>query len=165
MTWFLLDHINPEPWEAPEGSIVRPKGKKWYVQFHKTARSRTYQEAIADEFRKRYPEVEPVTVPCAISFYFWRTLDASRARHVDATNLQKATEDALQGLLYQNDVLVVHVQSWIMEQGPDVDSRILVQLDFLTEPPAWVNSIAGQLRATKPKTDPNLRDITPDDYF
>lgn len=166
MTWFLLDGINPEPWEAPEGAVVRPKGKKPFVQFHKTARSRAYQTAIQDEFKRQYPDVEPFDFECSVTFFFWRTLDAPRARKVDATNLQKSTEDALQGLLYVNDVLVTHVESFIMAQEPDADSKIIIWINPVSSPPIHIDSIVDQLLiAQKSKPDQNLRTLSPEEVF
>jgi hypothetical protein len=70
-----------------------------------------------------------------LELYFWRQVntydDDGRRRvggYADATNLQKATEDALEGRLYANDRQVVQVRSTVVGQGAAVEPRILIGL-------------------------------------
>jgi Holliday junction resolvase RusA-like endonuclease len=132
--WFLIEGINPEPWEAPQASVGRRKGGT-FVQFHITETMRSYKEALQTNFRRLHPNAPPPRdTPCEVRFFFWRLLVVEeRTEHgkvrghvADATNLQKATEDAFQGLLYTNDRLVVDVRSRIMEQGSETLPQILV---------------------------------------
>lgn len=73
--------------------------------------------------------------------YFWRnraeytTPQARKHRkhEADLTNLQKATEDALQGILFENDRDVAMVQAEVREQGPDVVPCVVVGIDSYIE--------------------------------
>jgi hypothetical protein len=92
---------------------------------------RAFQDAVRDE-------MEGVTMmppgEYHLQFYFWRQLaryldmdDKRRQRHhADATNLQKGLEDALQGVLIDNDRNVRSIGSKIMAQGPEVEPRIVI---------------------------------------
>lgn len=172
--WYLIEGINPEPWEAPQGSIGRAKGSgKQYVQMHKTSTQRTYQEAVSDYMKKQNPEMTLDNV--ALEFFFWRDLpetlvisekkDRKTRGHIaDATNLQKSTEDALQGILFKNDNQVVQVRSVIMEQGRDVYPRILIHL---FEPKVELDAIlrADELRQDIPEQITNERDFDVEETF
>jgi Holliday junction resolvase RusA-like endonuclease len=138
--WFLLEGINPEPWTASEGSIGR-KGGKLFVMYHKQMQLRVYQEAIQETFKEKYPAVEPSPAGqrIALEFYFWRELPVYegtrgnvRKHEADVTNLQKALEDALQGILFHNDRDVKVIKSYIVEQEFDTSPKILI---CLTEVP------------------------------
>lgn len=167
--YYVLPGINPQPWEASEGSVQHSKrnGKK-YIQMHKTPQLRAYQEAIKEEFPKRYPDLTPYHDPCELQFFFWRDLAAGqkasgrnvRAHVADATNLQKSTEDALQGILYKNDSQIIHVESWIIQQQPDTWPRILIALRTDPVMPDWPQIMADSL-APMPGTGPdqNLRTL------
>jgi hypothetical protein len=71
-----------------------------------------------------------------VKFWFWRRRDeyktpqarTHRKHEADATNLQKATEDALQGILYKNDKDNRHVESFVVEQGPNVEPMIAIAI-------------------------------------
>lgn len=81
----------------------------------------------------------------ALTFLFWRNLatyeipsprDTSKGvtqtkHEVDVTNMQKATEDALQGVLFKNDNSTREVHSYLIEQGPEVRGRIVIGIEPL----------------------------------
>lgn len=136
--WYSLD-INPEPWVVGNIGVSRRDGKlgAWMGANQQLA---TYQEAVREvvkysDFRKREGDL-------SVTFYFWRRQDdyelGSGKRHrkhvADATNMQKATEDALQGILFDNDRSNRHVQSYVMEQGPDVRGMIVVSVESFAKP-------------------------------
>lgn len=133
--WYSVAGINPEPWEAAQGAIGR-RGGKAYIQFFKTTQLRNYQEAVAEEFKTQNQHWELwhlVETPLEVQFYFWRELSIGegqkkqvRAHVADATNLQKALEDALQGILYKNDRQIRSVSSTIVSQNADTTPFILV---------------------------------------
>jgi Holliday junction resolvase RusA-like endonuclease len=131
VSWYLFENLNPEPWRSPEASIGR-KGGKYVPRLYKPETVRAYQEALGEEFDRLYPGTEPVSHPVSLELYFWRqvdTHDGEQRRHgnyADATNLQKSTEDVLQGRLFVNDRQVVQVRSTICGQGAAVHSRILI---------------------------------------
>lgn len=131
---FLIQDVNPEPWESPEAAIGRKRGKLVPQLFTKP-KQRMYQESLRSAFHERYGfDVELAEGEISVEFYFWRDMTPvetarsrkTRAHVADATNLQKATEDALQGLLYANDEKVKHVQSLVVEQDVAVRPAILI---------------------------------------
>lgn len=139
--WYHLVGINPIPWKA---SQVGGRRKNGSPVVYKPEELKNYQESIKSELEwctaVDYERIE-------LQFYFWRrldTLDRQSGRkatdhRADATNLQKALEDALQGVLFANDRNVVHVNTWLMEQGPEVTPRILIGLSEATIMPLFVS--------------------------
>lgn len=119
----MIEGVNPEPWRASEGNIGRKAGKM-FVQMHKPGTVRDYQEAFKEEFAARYPDFKPYSHHMAIDLWYWRQM----TNIADATNLQKSTEDALQGLLYHNDQQVKYISSYIMEQFADTEPAILIRI-------------------------------------
>lgn len=129
--WFTLG-INPEPWAVGPAGVSRTNGK--LAPFiGRNQQLAAFQEAVRDELGADHIMLDG---PVSVRFYFWRrrsdytTPQARRHRKHDAdvTNLQKATEDALQKILFENDKQVVHVESHIMDQGPDVVGKIVIAL-------------------------------------
>lgn len=133
--WYC-SFINPTPWTSP--SLGRA-GKKPVL--YKSAELRTYQAALVDDLVEHYPELNegimpfPADTPLSLKFYFWRRLDRygsvgrkQTRNRADATNMQKATEDALQGVLFTNDRHVTRATSVVVEQGPDVEGCVLIHL-------------------------------------
>ena len=147
--WFHIP-INPEPWAIGPLSMGRKNGR----MFPKVGRNQqlhAYKEAVAAELADTTPLPEG---EYRLEFYFWRqiarytdTKGRKQSRNVaDTTNLQKATEDALQGVLFSNDRNVKSILSTIVEEGPDVNGQILIR----TEPwygfdPAILPGIAWDL--------------------
>lgn len=124
--------LNPEPWTSPS---VAQRGPRRGVMVYKNEQLRTYQLAIKELLGERVPEFPPGT-RIALRFYFWR--NTTKGQPADATNMQKATEDAIQGLLLDNDRHVVHVESWLMDQGTDVEGRVVIGLEAAGSPPELV---------------------------
>jgi Holliday junction resolvase RusA-like endonuclease len=89
-----------------------------------------YKEAVREELGEQELQQGEHT----LYLYFWRnrpeytTAQARthRKHEADLTNLQKATEDALQGVLFANDRDVKEVHSVLMAQGPDVEPAIVI---------------------------------------
>jgi hypothetical protein len=132
--WFIIP-INPEPWAVgPVGVRNTSQGPKGFIG--PNTQLVHYQNAIRTHLHVWYPEQKSVDEPCTLLFFFWRRLDRyvtpgdrAHARHVaDATNLQKATEDALQPDIISNDRFVQSVASDIVEQSPDTDPGIIIAL-------------------------------------
>lgn len=123
-TW-IIPQINPEPWTSPEVSIGR-KGGKLAPQVFKREQLRQYQEAVADYIERTYGPA-PTEDELVLQFWFWRELDTPRSKKSDATNLQKATEDALHGLLFANDRQVQDVRSIIVAQDVGVEPTIIIR--------------------------------------
>ncbi len=155
--WYVIEGINPEPWTSPTVSMGRINGKI-VPRVFKSAALTAYQESLAEAMVTTYPDLQAVSGPVCLEFFFWRQLvryEGQRRRttknRVDATNLQKACEDAMQGVLIENDREVVHVSSWVIEQTAETEPLIVISLTPQPPPPPWATA-ADQLR--RPKDDP-----------
>ena len=113
--------INPEPYKS---TGIPHRGKPV-----KDGKLEAFQEALADEVRGMVVNEDDMFMDdefLYVSFYFWRS--SQHGKPADATNLQKATEDALQGILYYNDKHNLHVESMICEQAPDTRPSIMIRI-------------------------------------
>lgn len=135
---FHITGINPEPWVAPEHGIGRKNGKV-YVQTYKSSGLQGYQDAVKEEIVTQNGHLSEWLAAreekLQVTFWLWRTLDTSevdgrrRTRNIaDATNMQKALEDALQGILYKNDRLNVDVRTIVVEQTPETMPHITIEV-------------------------------------
>lgn len=129
--WYGVN-INPEPWAVGPLDIMR-RGGKIVPTYGRNQQLHMYQEALRDEIKRTYPpHMQEILRPgYELDFWFWRNTEKGNV--ADATNLQKATEDALQGLLLQNDREVVRVASTIVEQGPDVYGTVIFRVRWCVE--------------------------------
>lgn len=127
--WFVLD-INPEPWAIGPVGYSRRNGKmSAYVG--RNQQLDAYKQAVKEAIGEDHELIEGKV---KLEFFFWRNraeystpqARTHRKHEADATNLQKATEDALQGILFKNDKDVNDVHSVIVEQGPDIPGRIVI---------------------------------------
>lgn len=137
---FFVPGINPEPWAV--GSLgVRNTGKKPVPFIGPNPQLVTYKQAVTSEVQNHL-QVILVDEPCSVKFLFWRRLDKyatlsdkGHQRHIaDVTNLQKATEDALQGVAITNDRLVQRVTSMIVEQSVETNPGILIVMKWPFSP-------------------------------
>jgi Holliday junction resolvase RusA-like endonuclease len=114
--YWLLFPINPEPWAVGTLSVGRRNGKV-FPSMGQNAELKIYQDTIqeillADGVKMLKGDIE-------IDFYFNRVALSYRANsgrrqsknRADLTNMQKALEDAFQGILIDNDRDNVRVQS------------------------------------------------------
>lgn len=129
--WFVLD-INPEPWAIGDVGVSRRNGRvSAYVGRNNQLYS--YQEAVREAIGIENGMLEG---KIDLKFFFWRNRPdyktpndrAHRKHEADLTNLQKATEDALQGILFKNDKDVNHIESFMVEQGPEVRGRVVIAM-------------------------------------
>jgi Holliday junction resolvase RusA-like endonuclease len=126
--WFVLA-LTAQPWAiGPLG--VGFRGKKPYAYIGPNQQLQAYQEALREELDGAgvlEGEVE-------VQLFIWRQLETAKnfggrdrkAKTSDATNIQKATEDALQGILIENDRNVRRISTEIVAQDEDTKSCILV---------------------------------------
>jgi len=114
--WLVIPDVNPQPWAIGTISTGR-SGGKIRGRMSPNAQLVTYQEAINEHCAGL--ELPFFMTDIELQFLFARAVEG-KAKPADVTNLQKATEDALQGILFANDRQVVKVQSEIYEQGPGV---------------------------------------------
>ena len=77
---------------------------------------------------------EPSLFAQDLYLYYWRSTE--RGHPADVTNLNKSTEDALQGLLFANDRINRRVTGEIMEQHRHVEhvGLIIVLQDYEHDP-------------------------------
>lgn len=139
MEWHVL-HLNPEPWTIGPLSVGR-NGGKVFPRVGRHEGLYAYQQAVKEQISQDMFDPYPPGTPLKLSFFFWRqqaTYVTPQARthrkhEADVTNLQKALEDALQGVLYHNDKDVKDIRSVMIEQGPDVLPRICILIErFVT---------------------------------
>jgi Holliday junction resolvase RusA-like endonuclease len=142
MNHYELD-LNPQPW-TPGTAVTRAGrgGKGRFTTMIKDPQLETYQEAVREAMYKKYPDIVrfPKGVDLAVEFYFWRQLERAsdaegkkhRGKRADATNLQKALEDALQGVLYDNDSSIVDIRTTIVDQAQDTSPCIVINIEELT---------------------------------
>ena len=120
---FLLP-INPEPWRVPPMSAVRSKNGRLIVKADRDAGLAAYQEAVREELVDKQAQL--MDPPYLLKFWFWRKLEKN-AKEVDATNMQKALEDALQGIVINNDRFVREISSHAVRQDATTPGMILIQ--------------------------------------
>lgn len=137
-TWFVLN-VNPEPWAiGPVG--YRRSGGKMSAYVGRNQQLDAYKEAVREALGLQ----EKIEGKVALQFFFWRNraeyttpqARAHRKHEADLTNLQKATEDALQGVLFDNDRDVTCCESYLVEQGPDITGRIVISC-WKVDDPSW----------------------------
>lgn len=147
--WYVA-HINPIPWTAPQVAVGR-KGGKVYPQVYSSEELKNFKMGLADAIEKKYPDAEVIEDELALEFFFYRSIDTEasnkrRKTHIaDATNLQKAAEDALQGILFANDRQVVGVTSWIMEQSEEATPCIVIRVIWHPRVPRLPESVLSQI--------------------
>lgn len=109
-------------------SVGRGKGG-YFPKVGPNLQLQTYQNALKKSLEDNYPGIEMITHEVELKFYFWRILEewenlqSGRTNHdhdADTTNLQKGTEDALQGLLIKNDKQVKACSGVIIHQGSEL---------------------------------------------
>lgn len=136
MRWFKLD-INPEPWAVGPVGYSR-RGGKMSAYVGRNQQLDAYKEAVREVLGEQTLAVGLHT----LHLFFWRNraeyttpqARTHRKHEADLTNLQKATEDALQGVLFGNDRDVREVHSYLVEQGPEVTPQIIIGIESWTEP-------------------------------
>ena len=96
---------------------VEGKPEPWQVQTRSSARTLSYQRRVAYQAQvqaaaKRYwvgqLGLAPLTGPVSLRFAFYLPERTGREQEPDLRNLAKAAEDALQGIVIENDRQVVH---------------------------------------------------------
>ena len=153
--------INPEPW-AVGSAFVKRGGGKAYAAIAPDKTLRTYQEAVRAELESLGAQEVPGKY--ALEFYFYRQnaqyTDAAGRRRTrnrpDVTNMQKATEDALQGVLIGNDRDVLSISSYLVEAGTEVDPKVVICLthsleDLPPRVPGYVQAAVDRMEQARDK--------------
>jgi len=127
--WFTLG-LNAEQWAIGPLDIGRKNGGV-FPRIGPNLQLVAFQEAV----REALLDVEPLPPgEYSLTFYIWRSRDTYegtrkkvKKSQVDATNIQKGLEDALQGVLFGNDRSVRDVRTVVVEQHADVTPRIAIR--------------------------------------
>lgn len=172
-TQIVIRGLNPEPWTSPEVGIGRRNGKP-YPRFYSNEQMKNYKAAVQSETEAQLPPGwEPCDENVSLTLYFWRALEPyqtpqarrSRKHEADATNLQKATEDALQGVLFTNDKNVIHVESWIMEQEHHTEPLIVIEMTANPHRPAMTLEETEEPIRNDRDPHADLRAETAEEFF
>jgi len=134
--------INPEPWEIGPLQVGRGKNGHVFPKVGRAERLHTYKEAIREELLLQAPECNGAfddADALAIRFDLWRQLEQyerggkkQTGNLVDATNLQKGLEDALQGILFPNDKVVREVTTRVWRQETGIVPLIRIYVARMT---------------------------------
>jgi len=129
----VIRGINPEPWAI---GTVNAWGKGRGT-ISPNLKLLNYQNAIREELINRLDSGGTVPVPLwAQDLYIMYFRSTERGQPADVTNLNKATEDALQGILFGNDRINRKVTGEIIEQHPNVEhvGLIIILRDYEFDP-------------------------------
>lgn len=129
--YIVISGTNPEPWEIGEVYPVR-RGGKLSAGISPSLKLKSYQDDVREQLHDL--AIPKIDGNVSIWFWFWRQVESwedanghrKTGNYADSTNLQKATEDALQGYVYDNDRYNRLVGSEIVDQGPSVTPAIVV---------------------------------------
>ena len=130
---YEIKGINPEPWAI---GPVTGYGKAGGRKVAPNPKVVNYERAVREALEQMGAGMNLDTLwPKDVTFYYVRST-ADGGQPADVTNLNKATEDACQGILYGNDRNNRRVMGDILEQGPDVKHPgiIVVVQDYWIDP-------------------------------
>jgi hypothetical protein len=139
--WYLI-HLNPEPWAIGTAHAKGISPNPGLVSYQHAVKGELEGEAMLPPAMRR------------LTFYFRRKVDKyldaadhRRSRNAaDATNLQKGLEDALQGVLFENDREIRDIRSVIVQQGTQVDHPfIIIHAQTVSESLPSVDEIPPEL--------------------
>lgn len=144
--WFVLD-LNPEPWAVGPIQTGRSQGKLTSYM-GRNQQLWNYQQAVKEKVLK-YGMPEMMSGKFKLTLLFWRNqaeyktpqARTHRKHEADLTNMVKALEDALQGVLYKNDKDTKETASYLVEQGPNVRGRILIGIEEAPDLPEILNNL------------------------
>lgn len=136
LTWYVLP-LNPEPWAVGPLSVGRGKGGKFFPRMGANQQLVNYQEAVRSELRRQRAEMielgegynayELVFVFHQVLYkYMTGSGRTSQQKQADLTNLVKATEDALQGILISNDTLVEKQTNYVQRSEGDAVPYVII---------------------------------------
>ena len=173
MIYVALPGINPVPWKAPLANWSQR-------QFYKPDEVMAFQEAVREEVQTKLTDgryeaevFKYLVGPLTLRFWFWRRLDLGVSAHTkarrrghqsDTTNMQKALEDALHGVVFDNDREVKDIRSVTVDQGPDVRPGIVIGVDVyygaeLLIPSHILNELLAVPQLTRVEHDPNVDEV------
>lgn len=127
--WFYLP-INPEPWAIGPVSVGRAKGKVYPI-VGQNQQLNAFKEAIREQLGTGHHVITgKVWMRLFVSRQMLAYVGArgrkNRNNEADATNMQKAIEDACQGILFENDRDVNDIRTVIISQDTDCKPAIIL---------------------------------------
>lgn len=161
--WFVL-HVNPEPWTIGPVMVGRKK-KGVYGTIGRNQGLYAYQQTVKAAVSYSGPMLEG---SLELIMFFWRNradytthqARTVRKNEADATNMGKALEDALQGVLYKNDKDVKINHNFVIEQGPAVTGKIVLGVrkipavrmytEFINLVPYEIQALAAEMNDVSP---------------
>lgn len=131
--WYLLS-VQAEPWTTGRISVGKKNGHL-HVKLSPDAQLQIFQEAVREEMVNCIPL--PTSSKYSLTFFVWRQIESyvttagkTVVRNaVDATNVQKALEDALQGNLIENDRDVAEIRTIMVEQERNTVPYIVIKAE------------------------------------
>ena len=126
---FFVIGINAEPWAVGSLGVGR-KGKGHYPYMSPNQKLQAYQNALREELAG----AEMLTGKVEVRLFVWRRIEKMKVyggrdrkgKTSDATNIQKATEDAIQNLLIENDRNVRRISTEIVREDEDTEPCIVI---------------------------------------
>ena len=137
-------NINPQPWAVGSAYAFR-RGAKYAAGISPNAKLQTYQKALQEDVTEGHTwgfglkedldfPLFPSNQELVVRFLFWRQIEkvttssgrTTSGNYADTTNLQKATEDALQGIFYKNDRNNRIVMSEIVSQDAETVPSVVI---------------------------------------
>lgn len=132
---------NPEPWRVPPMTPGRSKNGHLITKSGRDQMLFSYQEEVRESLLSQGAYV--MDPGYKIDLYFYRIQETvntgsgkkNKRSRADATNMQKAFEDALQGTVIHNDVDTVSIASRVIPAGtmgdePFVFVRVIGEYEF-----------------------------------
>lgn len=167
MTYWYDLKLQPEPWAVGPLSTRKNSSGGRFPFMGKNVALETYKEAIREALRADQ-SVHMLEGPLRLTVFYWRKIETytleksgrkSRTHEADVTNLNKALEDALHGIFYDNDVVNVIVTGVMVRQDPDTESRIIIGIEEISkdEPFRMLNELVPP-EVLIPDDEPTLLD-------
>lgn len=129
--------VNPEPWAMGPANVRPKKGAKGhYVQFGENGVLANYQRAVKQALIEQGAQVhEPgysIRIWIARQIVQYKSTTGRRVtrNEADGTNILKGTEDAVQGILIDNDRRCLQGHWLMMGQDKDVIPLIVIELIY-----------------------------------
>lgn len=140
--WYFVP-VNPQPWTTPPFYPARAGGKM-IVKAGRNESNEVFKQAVKEELLR-----QGATMLTGkwnrVTLGFWRrreqykdSIGRTRTKNwADATNMQKLTEDALQGILFENDRDNFEITSRIVQQDITTTPGVLILCESFEEIPGW----------------------------
>lgn len=154
---YLYIPVNPEPWAIGPVGVAR-RDKKMTAYVGRNQQLAAFKEAVAEAVREKWGGLPPIEGTVELQLWFYRqradyktpAARVHRKHEADATNMQKATEDALQGIIFGNDRDVKRVRSVVIEQEPNTVGGIIIAFRALHDIRAYEEErLPPEIRAAR----------------